>query len=75
MNDDWYTDKGGITRRRRGTWEGFWGIFMVANLFAIAVFIGVLIWAFFDVEHRIGYAMVAQIPPIAMMVIRRVFRD
>ena len=71
---EWYTDRSGITRRRkqRGPlWEMIVMAFIVLDAIAILAFVGIFIWAGFDIHERMGYVLIAQIPPIVMMVIRR----
>ena len=52
----------------------FWKVFMVLNGAAIVFLIGAMIWAAFDVHNRMPFALLAQIPPLLMMGIRRTFR-
>jgi len=52
----------------------FWEIFGILNAAAIVIYLGILIWAAFDLRNRVDTLMIAQIPPIAMMVLRRIFR-
>lgn len=71
---EWY---GHVTRRRRKRsqfWDNFWGVFMLLNLVAVVIFVGVVVWASFDIENRVGYMLAAQVPPIVMMAVRRLFQ-
>ena len=52
----------------------FWKVFMVLNGAAIVFLIGTMVWAAFDVHNRIPFVLVAQIPPLLMMAVRRTFR-
>lgn len=72
QDEEWET-VGYITRRvpKLGL---FWGIFGLLNLIAIVVFIGIFAWAAFDMKERFEYVLIAQIPPIVMMAIRRCSR-
>jgi hypothetical protein len=47
---------------------------MIVNGITLAVSAAVLVWAAFNIYERIDYVMLAQIPPIAMMFLRKLFR-
>lgn len=51
----------------------FWLGFRVANGLAIIFMLAVFGWAIFDIHNRLPLAQLSLIPPILMMVIRRMF--
>lgn len=56
------------------TREHFWLMFMVLNGIAILLFVAVFVWAWFDIHERLGWVLIAQVPPLLMMAVRKIFR-
>ena len=52
----------------------FWKVFYVLNGGAILFLMGTIVWAAFNLHERLPLVMLAQIPPLVMMGIRRAFR-
>ncbi len=44
------------------------------NGLAILLLIGVFVWAGFNIHERLGWVLIAQVPPLLMMGIRKCFR-
>ena len=74
MKDKWYVDRYGVTRRHSVLWQRFWAGYMLVNGLVILAFLSVFIWGLFNIDERLPYMLLAQIPPLGMLLFRRILR-